>query len=202
MLYVVRHGKTDMNIKRRTMGCLDEWNNKTFNLCEEGIEESIILRDKLEDTNIDLIITSPLTRARETAYIINEKKDIEIIKENKLAERSMGNLEFRPYPTYEENERIWSIEENTNDYGIEPMQEFKDRIYNCMDRIVDEYQDKDILIVTHGGVTALIDCYFNNSLEEGSITTKFLNNSEYKTYDVSSFINKKRPGFKYKLGRS
>lgn len=196
MLYVVRHGKTDWNNKRITMGCMD------MPLCKEGIEEAECLRDKFVDINIDLIITSPLTRAKETAYIINEKKDIEVIKENKLAERSMGNLEFRPYPTYEENERIWSIEENSSDYSVEPMQDFKNRVFNCMDRIVEEYQDKDILIVTHGGVTALIDCYFNNSLEEGPITTKFLNNSEYKTYDVSSFINKKRPGFKYELERS
>ena len=178
MLYVVRHGKTGWNEKKITMGCMD------IPLCDEGIKQAEFLRDKLEDTNIELIITSPLTRTRETAYIINEKKNIEIIIENKLAERSMGNLEFRSYPSYEENERIWSLEENTNDYCIEPMQDFKNRVYNCIDRIIEEYGDKDVLIVTHGGVSALINCYFNNNLEEGSLSNKFLKNGEVANYNI------------------
>ena len=71
MLYVVRHGKTDWNDKRITMGCMD------IPLCKEGIEESEKMREELEDVNIDLIYTSPLTRAKETATIINKSKNKE-----------------------------------------------------------------------------------------------------------------------------
>lgn len=178
MLYVVRHGKTGWNDKKRTMGCMD------IPLCDEGIEQSKELKDKLEKINIDLIICSPLTRAKETANIINEDKNVEIKIENKIVERSMGDLECSNYPSYEENERIWSLEENTDDYYIEPMVNFKNRIYNYLDKLVEQYNDKDVLLVTHGGVTALINCYFNNSLEEGSITNKFLENGVIESYNM------------------
>lgn len=178
MLYVVRHGKTGWNDKKRTMGCMD------IPLCDEGIEQAKELKDKLEKINIDLIICSPLTRAKETANIINEDKNVEIKIENKIVERSMGDLECSNYPSYEENERIWSLEENTDDYYIEPMVNFKNRIYNYLDKLVEQYNDKDVLLVTHGGVTALINCYFNNSLEEGSITNKFLENGVIESYNM------------------
>ena len=178
MLYVVRHGKTGWNDKKRTMGCMD------IPLCDEGIEQSKELRDKLEGINLDLIICSPLTRAKETAKIINEDKNVEMKIENKIVERSMGDLECSKYPSYEENERVWSLEENTSDYYVEPMQKFKDRVYSFLDELVEQYKDKDILLVTHGGVTALINCYFNNSLDEGPLTEKFLNNGGVASYEL------------------
>lgn len=189
MLYVVRHGKTEWKDKKITIGCMDGWNHKAFKLSEEGIKESEFLRDKFTNIDIDLIITSPLTRARETAYIINENKEVEIIKENKLVERNMGNYELRRYPSFEENNRIWDLTINSDENFIEPMQDFKDRVFKCMDKIVEEYQDKDVLIVTHGGVTALIDCYFTNELYDGPITNKFLRNGEVKEYNLKK--NKK-----------
>ena len=40
------------------------------------------------------------------------------------------------------------------------MKEFCSRIYEILDEIIKEYEDKDILIVTHGGVSTVIKCYF------------------------------------------
>ena len=63
------------------------------------------------------------------------------------------------------------------------MEDFKNRVYSFIDEISEEYPNYNILLVTHGGVSALINCYFNDTLYEGSISNKFLNNCEYATYN-------------------
>ena len=178
MLYVVRHGKTGWNQIKRTMGRMD------VPLCKEGIEEAKKIKDYFEDKHLDLIICSPLTRAKETAKIITESANSEILYDGKLVERSMGSYEFRHYPDIEENNRIWDIEINSDENQIEPMLDFKDRVFGFIDEVVEKYQDKDVLLVTHGGVTALINCYFNDSLFEGYISSKFLKHDEVATYDI------------------
>lgn len=200
MLYVVRHGETGFDEEKRTMGCMD------IPLNNIGIKQAKDLKEKLEQVKIDLILCSPLTRTKETANIINKDRNIKMIIQNPLAERNMGNLEMRKYPSYEENQRIWDISINTDDYHIETMEKFKNRIYNYMDllldgnltrhdftknqdvpeKLFDSIDDLNILLVTHGGVSALIDCYFNDSLEDGLITDKFLKNGKVASYGTKT----------------
>lgn len=67
-LLVTRHGQTDWNVQKKVMGRCDEPLN------EKGFEQAEETRKKLLDENIDLIICSPLKRAKQTAEVIN--KDI------------------------------------------------------------------------------------------------------------------------------
>ena len=108
MLYVIRQGKTDWNNRKKTMGRMD------LPLCPEGIAQAHKMKDKLKYNNFDLIMCSPLTRAKETAKIINEGKDIEIVYDQRLLERNLANLEGRSYP--EDNDRLWDINVNANDF--------------------------------------------------------------------------------------
>ncbi|MBO5530802.1 MAG: histidine phosphatase family protein [Bacilli bacterium] len=182
MLYVIRHGKTDWNNRKKTMGRMD------LPLCPEGIAQAHEMKDKLKYNNFDLIMCSPLTRAKETAKIINEGKDIEIVYDQRLLERNLANLEGRSYP--EDNDRLWDINVNADDFYIETMEEFKDRVYDFMDDIKKSYDDKNILVVTHGGVTALINCYFDGTLYDGPITDKFLDNCEIESFNMKKARNK------------
>ena len=63
-LYLVRHGQTDWNVARKFQGDTD------IPLNEKGIKQSYIVKEKLNNINIDLCISSPLSRALETAKII------------------------------------------------------------------------------------------------------------------------------------
>ena len=69
MLYIVRHGHTDWNKQKITMG------RKDIPLNELGIEEAYNTSRILENHDFDLIICSPLKRARQTADIINENRN-------------------------------------------------------------------------------------------------------------------------------
>lgn len=190
MLYVVRHGQTGWNEKKKTMGRMD------MPLSNVGIEQSEQLKEELEGTNIDLIFCSPLTRAKETANIINKSKKVTMELDSRLMERSLGNLEGRDYT--EDNDRLWDININTDDYYIEKMEDMKDRVYDFLEDVINNYSDKDVLVVTHGGVTALFNCYFNDTLYDGPISNKFLESGKVISYDLDTYKNKDSKKYIYK----
>ena len=73
MIYVTRHGQTDWNVQKRVMGRCDEPLNNN------GINQAIETKNNLLNKDIDLIICSPLLRAKQTANIINEGRNISIV---------------------------------------------------------------------------------------------------------------------------
>lgn len=179
MIYVVRHGKTDWNKEHKTMGRED------IPLNDEGRKEAILTSSNLGSCNIDLIICSPLERTKETARILNSERKLPIIYDDRIMERDMGDLQGKGYLNPSDNARLWDINANYSDNNVESMERFKERVYGFIEDILIKYDDKDILLVTHGGVSALIKCYFNGTLNEGPISDKFLKNSElaiYKTW--------------------
>ena len=182
MLYVVRHGKTKYNKEKLIMGSLD------IPLDFDGIKEANELSEKLLDKDIDFIISSPLIRTKQTANIINQKKELDIKTDHRLQERDLGKLEGTPYLSEKENDDLWDINKNISTNEIETMKKFKGRVYRFLDELIEEYSDKNILLVTHGGVSAMINCYFNNNLYDGTISDKFLDNCEIAEYDIKQKV--------------
>lgn len=67
-ILVVRHGLTDWNVERRIQGRTD------VPLNQEGIKQAYVAKEKLKEEKIDLMVSSPLKRAKQTAEIINSEK--------------------------------------------------------------------------------------------------------------------------------
>ena len=86
-LYVVRHGQTDWNINHMILGKTD------IELNEKGKKQAEEVSKKLEKEKIDLIISSPLKRTKQTAEIINKNKNIPIIYDSRIQERNFGEFE-------------------------------------------------------------------------------------------------------------
>lgn len=83
-LYLVRHGETDWNKVKKIQGQVDiPLNQFGKRLAEETAEG-------LRDIPFDLCISSPLSRAHETARIILYGKDIPIIKDARIEEMAFG----------------------------------------------------------------------------------------------------------------
>lgn len=189
MLYVVRHGLTDFENRGRTIGRMDD------PLSVEGIEQAKRFADFFEDKKIDLIISSPLTRARETSLIINKKLNVEMEEEQRIIERYMGNYEFKDYPSIKDIVRLWDFEVNTDEENVETMEEFKKRVFSFMDDLSSTSSDKNILLVTHPSVTALIKCYMDNTLYD-HVNTRDLRTNQVANYDIK---NRKKLSLKNKL---
>lgn len=86
-LYVIRHGETTWNVEKRLQGRSDT------RLNEYGIELAKITAHALKDINFDLIYSSPLKRAYDTAKIIRDDRKIEIHKDDRLQEICFGDWE-------------------------------------------------------------------------------------------------------------
>lgn len=141
-IYVIRHGQTDGNKLRVFQGQIDTPLNETG---REQVLETCKNLVKL-GINFDVLISSPLSRAVETASIIKSffpsKK--EIIIEPDATERSFGDAEGIPL-SQENYDKIMNGEFNNLETEFQIMR----RARHLIDRILEKYPGKIIIIVTH-----------------------------------------------------
>lgn len=174
-LIVVRHGRTSWNDEGKIQGKTD------IPLNHDGVYQANLIKEKLENEDIDLIISSPLKRARHTASIINKDRQIDIIYNDLLSERNFGEFEGKNKNDFD-FVGTWDFNANKFYEKAENIVDFFDRVNNFLDYISNEYNDKNILLVTHGGVSIAIDCYFNGIPEDNDLLKLVPDNCELKKY--------------------
>lgn len=86
-LYLIRHGETDWNKERKLQGKSD------IALNAFGRTLARKTAKHLSNLSFDLAITSPLKRAKETAEILLEGREIPLLEDERLAEMGFGCLE-------------------------------------------------------------------------------------------------------------
>ena len=173
-IYVIRHGQTDYNILNLYQGHID------IPLNQMGIKQAKEVAKKFKDIKIDYILMSPLVRARETAKYINEMIGGVSIIEEGIIERSFGDMEGHPNQEYCNINMLLDYDKNYNIYHVEPIQTFFKRVFDCIDKIIEKYRNKNIVLVTHAGVAQAIECYFNGSTKD--INKYTLKNGEIREY--------------------
>lgn len=182
-IYVVRHGQTDYNIKEVFQGHIDILLNET------GKKQAQEIALQFKDVDIDMILVSPLQRTVQTAKYISQVTKIPITIEERIIERSFGNMEGH------HNREDWNIKmmldynKNYNIENIEPIQSLFKRIYDFLDEITEKYKDKKIVLVTHGAVSQPIECYFNGKPE--TVDFEHLEKLTLKNCEVRIYNNKK-----------
>lgn len=172
-LYVVRHGQVDDNVKK-------VYNHPEGNLNEVGINQAHELRNKIADINYDLVISSSLPRARQTAEIINIHNK-RVILTDELKERNAGSLIGKPLSSTN-REEYWNYYTTLKEGEYEDIKDFFKRIYSFLDKLKKENYES-VLIVTHSGVTKAISAYFNG-IGDGYFLEKGLKNGEIKEYTL------------------
>ena len=183
-LYVIRHGQTDWNVKEKCQGRTDIELNNT------GIKQAQNAKEQLKKYKIGLIICSPLKRTRKTAEIINETINSEIIIDERIIERGYGNLEGKTDEEWKEiigdNVSIVNYYNlNWNKQNIEPIQDICKRVWEVLDEIKEKYNDKNVLLVTHGGTCRAINAYFNGIGEDGHVQSAKIKNCEIIEYEYN-----------------
>ena len=171
-IFIVRHGETNYNLEGRYAGRLD------ISLNETGIKEAYEVKEKLSSIKFDKVYSSPLTRAYETAKIIC---DNEIIIDNRLIERSNGDLEGKLKSEITDN--INFNDPNESKYNIESITDFRNRINSFLDDIT-KSKDQNILVVTHAGVGIYIRCYFEGEPKDSNYRLYKLDNCEVLKYKI------------------
>ncbi len=172
----VRHGQTDQNISMRSGEKIKEENRSLNNV---GIKQAEEARDKLKDYSFDAIISSPLKRAIETTDIINQYHDLPIIIEEDLHEIKAGPIDKKDWSNMFNMDLI-----KENDNKFENVEIFFQRIYDRIDKIIDKYDQKTVLIVSHNGVHQAFHAYFNKIPWKGDMNISRIGNCEIKEYEI------------------
>lgn len=176
-LYVVRHCQTNSNKNKLFNGRNDE------DINEYGIEQSKELKEQIKSFHIDLIISSPLTRAVHTAKIINPNSS-EIIIDDRIIERNTGELTLKNHSSIDISD-YFSLNPKINYQNLEPIDFVIDRVYSFLDDISNHYANyNNILVVTHGYIARIINIYFNGIPEDGNLLNLRQKNGEVKKYII------------------
>ena len=157
-IYFTRHGETVWNRQFRFQG------HKDSDLTDKGVLAAELLADRIEEIELDYIISSPLMRAYSTAEIVRGKKDVEIIKHNGLKEINLGVFEGMSYEDIKkEHPKLLDLIESdpiNNRYpNGENLREFYNRVVDAFKEIIENYRNKTTLIVAHGGTIKCIEAY-------------------------------------------
>ncbi|MEE1085878.1 MAG: histidine phosphatase family protein [Schaedlerella sp.] len=167
-LYILRHGETDWNKVRRVQGATD------IPLNEYGKYLARETAKGFQDVEIDIVYTSPLIRAKETAQLVLEGKQYTMIEDARIREICFGGYEgicFAGPNKVPESSGFHKFFIDTENYvpigGGESVRDIMDRTGDFLKEIYSnpEIQDKNILISTHGAaMTALLN-HIRNNLE-------------------------------------
>ncbi|MGP6220214.1 histidine phosphatase family protein [Caldiplasma sukawensis] len=178
-LFLIRHGQTDWNLEGRWQGSLD------IPLNERGVMEAISLREKVNSIKPDIVYSSDLKRAYETARLACKDMNVQIIKDSRLRERNLGNFEGL---TTDEVSRITGTEMNIlriissdwDEYGVEPLSSQFKRARDFLKDISGKNFDK-VLIFSHGVMIGVIseiitgEDFTKKRIENGQIIRLRLN---------------------------
>lgn len=153
ILHIIRHGETDWNTRKQLQGRTD------ISLNERGRELAELTGRGMADMPIDLVISSPLKRALETARLLVGDRKIPITTDERLIEISFG-----AYEGLRSGEEDYEIPDRDFIYfftspdkymvppGGESICDLYNRTANFMEELVNrtELADKTVLISTHG----------------------------------------------------
>lgn len=146
-IYVIRHGQTEFNVKNITNGQSDDV------LTPEGIEQAKNAAKTIPKT-IKHIYASSLSRAKQTAEMLNAELHVPITLHDELREVNFGELQGKPYlDEYKEKHRMLTYDWRPSGENLEDV---KSRVLTILEKIKAESSDEEALIVAHGGIIRLL----------------------------------------------
>ncbi len=159
-VYFVRHGQTVWNVENKICGATD------IPLTELGHQQAIETGKKIVEEGIqaDEILYSPLSRAAETARHISEITGIPARMELRLVEQNFGKWESTARDGLE-------FKKAKEDFccrydGGESMLHLAQRIYNLLDDVKAESDEKTYILVAHNGIARVVQSYFYEMTNE------------------------------------
>ena len=150
LLYTLRHGLTELNRSKRTGG-----QRLDVALIEEGRRQAEEARANFAGTPLDVVITSPLQRAIQTAEIVTGWPRERMIIDELATERSFGELEGLtqeeirqrfPFVVYVPIEHMrYSL----NPPGGESFEALRQRARAFLDRTLRAHRGRRVLVSSH-----------------------------------------------------
>lgn len=175
-----RHGQTPDNLIHRL-----STSPPGPPLTDVGVQEARDLAAMVRERDIAAIFTTPLVRARQTADIVAEGRDIPVFVLDGLRELSVGSLEGRnDEGVFEELDRTWNtwtVDGNLDlpaGPGGETARQVLDRSLDAMAEVAERYPTGTVLVVAHSGILQLLIPAMSSNLDAGFGYRNWLRNCQ------------------------
>jgi broad specificity phosphatase PhoE len=152
-ILLARHGETDWNRDGRWQG----HSNTSLNAL--GRQQAHQLADELTE-EIDVVYSSDLARARETAEIVANRLGLEVQGDPRLRERGFGSWEGLTGDEIEQRDgealERWRAGEGPGAHDAEPYDAFAERMCSFLEDVLERHPGKHVLVIAHGGSIRVI----------------------------------------------
>lgn len=162
--FILRHGLAEQNVK----GIVNSSPENSYSLTKIGKTQVKRTLNKIKDKEkIDFIFSSDLQRCKETAEIIGKHFGVEVKTRPDLRDFNFGSYEgkstikyWRDFPA--------SLDRFSNSMpgGGESWNQCKKRVFDVLEEIEKNYENKNILIVSHGDPLWLLEGAVNGLTNE------------------------------------
>lgn len=137
-----RHGQTDWNIQFLLQGITDIPMNET------GFRQVRTASEVIRGESWDVLLTSPLTRARQSAEILANDLGFEsVIEESLLIERSFGEAEGLSHSEWKQRYTDLDVIP-----GGESRSQLRARSVQLLEEMTRRYPGKRVLAISHGAL--------------------------------------------------
>lgn len=173
MIYVIRHGETDLNKERKMQGRMG------LPLNENGIQQAKALRERLQNIKFDFVFSSPQVRAVQTAEIVT---GLNAVNDDRLDVFDLGEADRLHV---NEVKMDGHLPDSSVYKGIEDPDAFVKRVFSFMNELENQHgiRELNILIAGHRCTTGCMGAYFEGIPSDRNILKYSSNTGDYKTYE-------------------
>jgi broad specificity phosphatase PhoE len=181
--YILRHGQALSNVK----GFISSFPEKTENpLTEEGVLQAKKAGQDLQNEKIDLIFSSDVLRAKQTAEIVAKSFNKNVELDARLREIDFGIFNSKPIADlvghFENKDRITEKSHKGESY-----KDILKRMESFLTELEKKYKNKKILLVSHQAPLFILEGIFLGFPLEKSVEFftdgKLLSNCQFKKFN-------------------
>lgn len=149
-LHLIRHGESIWNAEKRFQGHADPPLN------ERGLAQADRLAERFRGMDIAAVYSSPLQRARRTAEAIANAKGLAVCTDDRLKERDVGLFTGLTWEEivarYPDSAKSWEMFHAVATPKGESPDALQARGSQVIAEIIREHVDRDVVVVSHGGL--------------------------------------------------
>ena len=196
-IFLIRHGETEWNAAGKLQG------NSNVQLSSVGLHQARLLAEHAPFQTADTIYSSDLIREQTTAEILAERFNLDVEIDADLREVSFGDWEGQSIRALAEDlsdgfEKFFTEPDRCRPPHGETFIAAQARVMNAIEKIIDENENRRVIVISHGAVIRLILCavldmpirrmwslgQFNMALnvlrvDDGNITLELLNSTAH-----------------------
>jgi isoleucyl-tRNA synthetase len=174
-IFMIRHGESVKNVEHIFDSTLD-----SYFLTSKGEKQAKHAADKLKKNKIEVIISSEVLRAKQTAEAIAKELGLKVEFDFRLNEVDPGEWQDKKDNDESAKEILdnWKKDHNYNMPGGESVCQIRDRMFEAYKDISKKYKDKNILIVSHGDNIRILSAKLDGTPDSDVFGREMLDNTD------------------------